>query len=105
MTRSEPAGDAGDPEPGEADDAGDFEDDRDALEEPRGGVNGGPVNAFSLPPGADPAIDWGVRAHLPPDGSPRIIERHLVVPPELAGLRLDHFVKTQNQPPAPPRGP
>ena len=50
---------------------------------------------FALPPGADPAIDWGLRAHLHPDGSPRIIERHLVVPPELAGLRLDHFVKTQ----------
>ena len=49
----------------------------------------------SLPPGADPVLDWGLRAHLHPDGSPRIIERHLVVPPELAGLRLDHFVKTQ----------
>src|SRR5262245_47979842 len=54
-----------------------------------------PVDAFSLPPGADPTLDWGLRAHLHPDGSPRIVERHLVVPPELAGLRLDHFVKTQ----------
>lgn len=53
------------------------------------------AGVFALPPGADPAIDWGLRAHLHPDGSPRIIERHLVVPPELAGLRLDHFVKTQ----------
>jgi len=53
------------------------------------------VDSFSLPPGADPSLDWGQRAHLYPDGSPRIIERHLVVPPELAGLRLDHFVKTQ----------
>ena len=53
------------------------------------------VNAFSLPPGADLSIDWGLRAHLQPDGSPRIIERYLTVPPELAGLRLDHFVKTQ----------
>jgi 23S rRNA pseudouridine1911/1915/1917 synthase len=53
------------------------------------------AGAFALPPGADPAIDWGQRAHLHPDGSPRIIERHLLVPPELAGLRLDHFVKTQ----------
>ncbi|HET7504357.1 MAG TPA: RluA family pseudouridine synthase [Kofleriaceae bacterium] len=51
--------------------------------------------AFALPPGADPSLDWGLRAHLQPDGSPRIIERHLVVPPELAGLRLDHFIKTQ----------
>lgn len=49
----------------------------------------------ALPPGADPTIDWGLTAHLHPDGSPRIIERHLVVPAELAGLRLDHFVKTQ----------
>ena len=47
------------------------------------------------PPGADPGIDWGVTSHLERDGSPRIIERHLVVPPELAGMRLDHFVKTQ----------
>jgi 23S rRNA pseudouridine1911/1915/1917 synthase len=91
MTPSEPAGDAGE--------ADDFEDDGDDLDEPRdatrGGVNGPAVSAFSLPPGADPAIDWGLRSHLHLDGSPRIIERHLVVPPELAGLRLDHFVKTQ----------
>jgi 23S rRNA pseudouridine1911/1915/1917 synthase len=53
------------------------------------------VDAFTLPPGADPAIDWGLASHLHRDGSPRIIERHLIVPPELAGLRLDHFVKTQ----------
>jgi 23S rRNA pseudouridine1911/1915/1917 synthase len=53
------------------------------------------VDAFTLPPGADLTLDWGQRSHLHPDGSPRIIERHLVVPPELAGLRLDHFVKTQ----------
>jgi 23S rRNA pseudouridine1911/1915/1917 synthase len=51
--------------------------------------------AFALPPGADPALDWGLTSHLLPDGSPKIIERHLVVPPELAGMRLDHFVKTQ----------
>src|SRR5690242_8717354 len=48
-----------------------------------------------MPAGADPSIDWGQRSHLHADGSPRIIERDLVVPPELAGLRLDHFVKTQ----------
>jgi 23S rRNA pseudouridine1911/1915/1917 synthase len=34
-------------------------------------------------------------AHLDEFGNPKIIERHLIVPPELAGLRLDHFVKTQ----------
>src|SRR5439155_24529813 len=53
------------------------------------------VDAYTLPPGADPEIDWGLTSHLYPDGTPRIVERHLVVPPELAGLRLDHFVKTQ----------
>src|SRR5689334_9245729 len=39
--------------------------------------------------------DLGETAHLDADGKPRIVERHLIVPPELAGLRLDHFVKTQ----------
>ncbi|CAN5888555.1 hypothetical protein BH11MYX2_BH11MYX2_16320 [soil metagenome] len=53
------------------------------------------VDAFTLPPGADTSIDWGLQSHLNADGSPKIIERHLHVPPELAGLRLDHFVKTQ----------
>lgn len=43
----------------------------------------------------DRAIDLGLTSHLDEDGKPRIVERHLVVPPELAGLRLDHFVKTQ----------
>ncbi len=40
-------------------------------------------------------LDEGVGSHLDEHGNPRIIERHLIVPPELAGLRLDHFVKTQ----------
>jgi 23S rRNA pseudouridine1911/1915/1917 synthase len=40
-------------------------------------------------------VDFGLTSHLDADGKPRIVERHLVVPPELAGLRLDHFVKTQ----------
>src|ERR1700753_512597 len=53
------------------------------------------TGALQLPPGADPSIDWGQRAHLLADGTPRTIERNLIVPPELAGLRLDHFVKTQ----------
>lgn len=48
-----------------------------------------------LPPGADPAVDWGLTSHLDEHGQPRIVERRLVVPPELAGLRLDHFLKTQ----------
>ncbi len=40
-------------------------------------------------------IDFGETSHLDADGNPRIVERHLIVPRELAGLRLDHFVKTQ----------
>jgi 23S rRNA pseudouridine1911/1915/1917 synthase len=39
--------------------------------------------------------DFGEASHLDADGKPKIVERHLIVPPELAGLRLDHFVKTQ----------
>ena len=53
------------------------------------------VGVYSLPPGADPTLDWGLTTHLEADGSPKMIERHLHVPPELAGLRLDHYVKTQ----------
>jgi 23S rRNA pseudouridine1911/1915/1917 synthase len=41
------------------------------------------------------SIDYGETSHLAADGTPRIVERRLVVPPELAGLRLDHFIKTQ----------
>jgi 23S rRNA pseudouridine1911/1915/1917 synthase len=41
--------------------------------------------------------DMGSTSHLDDDGKPRIVERHLIVPAELAGLRLDHFVKTQIQ--------
>src|SRR6266581_9037534 len=42
-------------------------------------------------------VDDGATSHLDENGQPKIIERHLIVPPELAGLRLDHFVKTQIQ--------
>src|SRR5215510_14457787 len=72
---------------GDADEAAD-------ADEAGGGDDDAP-SVFALPPGADPTLDWGLDAHRNPDGSPRIIERHLAVPPELAGLRLDHFVKTQ----------
>lgn len=54
-----------------------------------------PAGSFALPPGADPSLDWGLTSHLDELGLPRMVERHLIVPPELAGLRLDHFVKTQ----------
>jgi 23S rRNA pseudouridine1911/1915/1917 synthase len=40
-------------------------------------------------------VDLGLTSHLDANGNPKIVERHLHVPPELAGLRLDHFVKTQ----------
>src|SRR5262245_20127383 len=40
-------------------------------------------------------VDLGLTSHLDDEGKPKIVERHLHVPPELAGLRLDHFVKTQ----------
>jgi 23S rRNA pseudouridine1911/1915/1917 synthase len=43
----------------------------------------------------DDLLDVGEASHLNADGTPRLVERRLVVPPELAGLRLDHFVKTQ----------
>lgn len=45
-----------------------------------------------VPPEAD---DLGLESHLDEDGNPRIVERHLIVAPPLAGLRLDHFVKSQ----------
>jgi 23S rRNA pseudouridine1911/1915/1917 synthase len=44
---------------------------------------------------SDDDPDFGETSHLDEDGKPKIVERHLIVPPELAGLRLDHFVKTQ----------
>ncbi|HEY1558815.1 MAG TPA: RluA family pseudouridine synthase [Kofleriaceae bacterium] len=44
---------------------------------------------------SDDELDLGEFSHLDADGRPRIVERHLIVPVELAGLRLDHFVKTQ----------
>ncbi|NVB78522.1 MAG: RluA family pseudouridine synthase [Kofleriaceae bacterium] len=44
---------------------------------------------------AYPGVDLGLTSHLDETGKPKIIERHLHVPEELAGLRLDHYVKTQ----------
>jgi 23S rRNA pseudouridine1911/1915/1917 synthase len=54
-----------------------------------------PAQPVGAPPRFDSlrTSDLGLTSHLHADGSPRIVERHLVVPPELAGLRLDHFVK------------
>src|SRR5882672_91564 len=46
-------------------------------------------------PERDDELDFGERSHLNADGTPRVIERHLIVTPMLAGLRLDHFIKTQ----------
>jgi 23S rRNA pseudouridine1911/1915/1917 synthase len=48
------------------------------------------------PAGAEETgVDWGRRSHLTSDGKPRIVERHLFVTPDFAGLRLDHFIKSQ----------
>jgi 23S rRNA pseudouridine1911/1915/1917 synthase len=41
----------------------------------------------------EPGVDYGERAHLDVAGKPRIVERRFVVEPELAGLRLDHYLK------------
>lgn len=72
-----------------------LESEPDELDEGSGpGPDDAPAS-FQLPPGADPSFDWGLTSHLDEHGKQRIIERHLLVPPELAGLRLDHFVKTQ----------
>jgi 23S rRNA pseudouridine1911/1915/1917 synthase len=44
----------------------------------------------------EPGVDYGERAHLDPaTGAPRIVERRFTVEPELAGLRLDHYLKRQ----------
>lgn len=50
---------------------------------------------MTMTPTDDDVVDFGETSHLDEDGVPKIVERHLIVPPELAGLRLDHFVKTQ----------
>jgi 23S rRNA pseudouridine1911/1915/1917 synthase len=50
--------------------------------------------AWWPPPGAEAdGADWGRTSHLDSEGRPRIVERSLVVSAELAGLRLDHFIK------------
>lgn len=52
--------------------------------------------AWWPPPGHEhDGIDWGMTSHLGPDGKPHIVERQLLVPPAMAGLRLDHFIKAQ----------
>jgi len=70
----------------------------DADEELDDDLDGSPVDDATVAlarHGFPPDVDLGLTSHLDADGKPRIIERHLHVPPELAGLRLDHFVKTQ----------
>lgn len=42
---------------------------------------------------APPGVDMGLTAHLGPDGAPRIIERRFTVTEDLAGQRLDHYLK------------
>lgn len=40
-----------------------------------------------------PGVDLGLHAHLDAAGQPRIVERRLVVTEDLAGSRLDHYLK------------
>ncbi len=42
---------------------------------------------------APPGVDLGLTAHLGPDGAPRVIERRFTVTEDLAGQRLDHYLK------------
>lgn len=77
------------------------EDDPAGMDDP-GAADEGPGDPAAAsptwwpPPGSDSdGIDWGMTSHLGPDGRPKIVERAFVVPPELAGLRLDHFLKAQ----------
>jgi 23S rRNA pseudouridine1911/1915/1917 synthase len=55
------------------------------------GAEATPADVFEREPG----VDYGERAHLDAAGAPRIVERRFVVEPELAGLRLDHYLKRQ----------
>lgn len=70
--------------------------DLDDSSDPAAGPDAAPPFAWWPPASAaHDGVDWGQRAHLGPDGKPRIVERHLLVTPDLAGLRLDHFIKAQ----------
>lgn len=40
-----------------------------------------------------PGVDLGLTAHLDDAGQPRIVERRLIVSEDLAGARLDHYLK------------
>lgn len=50
-----------------------------------------PADVFEREPG----VDYGERSHLDPGGAPRIVERRFTVEPEVAGLRLDHYLKRE----------
>ncbi len=91
----EPGGSANEPDDADVDDllGAPGGDDGDGGDDGESGDHASAL--YALPPGADPALDWGLRGHLNADGSAKIVERLLVVPTELAGLRLDHFMKTQ----------
>lgn len=72
------------------DDGGEF------LDEPEAKDPSAAIPAWWPPPGAEAdGVDWGLTSHLGPDGAPKIVTRSLVVTPDLAGLRLDHFLKAQ----------
>jgi 23S rRNA pseudouridine1911/1915/1917 synthase len=43
----------------------------------------------------EPGVDYGERSHLDERGAPRIVERRFTVEAEVAGLRLDHYLKRE----------
>ncbi len=90
MTATKSSDEDGDPDVSDVVDVDDPESDDDTLQQNRDEA------AVALARhGFPPDVDLGLTSHLDENGEPRIVERHLHVPPELAGLRLDHFVKTQ----------
>jgi len=79
------------------DDAPDDGDDRgdDDVDDLDGRDDDAPVPSAAAPwlDAAGNPVDMGVRSHLHPDGSPRLVERHFVVADDHAGGRLDHYLK------------
>ncbi len=71
-------------EPDDSDDGADRDDD------PSGTAGFADLGPWWSPPAG---VDLGTRAHLGPDGEPRIVERRFTVTDDHAGHRLDHYLK------------
>src|SRR5262245_42205562 len=63
------------------------DDDLDEIDAPIASAAAPWLDAAGVP------VDMGLRSHLHPDGTPRIVERHFLVAEEHAGARLDHYLK------------